>query len=124
MSKIAILIISVCLAGCAEKQINELSYAELKQVAARIDAACDAASAKAGTPERQMCVNQEISRENAERQASLVREARFRRGMSAMGDGLQQASSNYAKATAVPPRTRLDCTSTTDFTGTTRTNCQ
>jgi hypothetical protein len=114
---------ALVLSGCAEKQINELSYSELKQVAAKIDAACDAAGAKEGTPERKICVDQEIRREDAERKNSVVQAARFRRGMSAMGDGLQQAGQTYS-APRFGPTVTCKTVPSYDGLGGTTTSCR
>lgn len=124
--RVVILVLALAVSGCAAKQINELSYSELKQVAAKIDAACDAAGAKVGTPERKICVDQEIQREDAERKNSAVQAARFRRGMSAMGDGLQQAGQQYGQIryNSPPPNPVINCTSTRDYFGTIRSTCQ
>lgn len=62
------------LAGCAEKQMNELSYSELQQVATRIIKTCNAAGATSGEAQK-ACFQQEALAEDARRRNSVARSA-------------------------------------------------
>lgn len=62
---------ALVLAGCAaDKPLDQLSYTELKDVAAKVGARCEAQGIKRGSPEWTPCVQQEINREKATRDAA------------------------------------------------------
>jgi hypothetical protein len=60
--------LAVCglLAGCQrEKPIAEMTYTEVKVLAAQIGDRCEAQGAKRGTPSWDICTKQEANREDA-----------------------------------------------------------
>lgn len=60
--------VAVALAGCqSRKQISEMSYTEIKDLAAVINQRCLDQGVKPEDPQWQTCTKQEISRENATR---------------------------------------------------------
>lgn len=69
-----VLLGALCLlvvSGCAEKQLNELSYAEMKKIAVDIAAKCRAQGA-ISRPEFEVCFKQEAMAEDARRRNSVT----------------------------------------------------
>lgn len=61
------------LAGCASTPVQELSYTELKAVAAQIQQRCYDQGVPPNSPEYERCINQEVNRETSVRQARADR---------------------------------------------------
>lgn len=72
--RIAIVVAAaIALAGCAEKQLNELNYTEFRGVVAKMRANCAAAGLKDGSPEWAVCIRQETMAEDARRKNDRIR---------------------------------------------------
>ncbi len=73
MKTFVLVIFAFGLAGCAEKQFNEMSYSELKGVAQKLANTCAKQGLKPGTEEFVACYKQEAIAENTRRQNSIGR---------------------------------------------------
>lgn len=60
-------------AGCQGKPLDQLSYSELKLVAAEIGARCEAQGITRSSPEWGLCVRQETDKEDATRSRAADR---------------------------------------------------
>ena len=63
MLKWSIVATALALAACAPKQVEDMSYTEIRQLAHEIGDRCEAQGAKYPSPEFEICKNQETRRE-------------------------------------------------------------
>lgn len=63
----------VILAGCQSKPVEQMSYSEIKQLAATLEKRCGAQGYARGHPEFMSCVRQEFNREYSTRQEAEAR---------------------------------------------------
>ena len=106
------------------KAINEMSYEELKVLAKTITDTCIAAGAQPGTPEFDVCVDQEgikyqsdvaSGRDSRRRLAAALSGA-----MGDIGDSYQRSADRYQANAYRPPVT---CTTKPGLNGSTQTEC-
>lgn len=96
---------ALALGGCRGKSVNEMSYSEIRTLAAEINARCEAQGVKPSSPEWKICTQQETNREIA------MREKNRRRGRAmarAMSNGMASMSAAYAPR-PIAPRTSVSC---------------
>lgn len=103
MKRIALVVMAMVVAGCQSKPIEQMSYTELNQLSGEIVKRCYAQGVKPRTHEMQICTQQEITREQANRAANAQRRIALGEGMAAMGQGFSNAGNTYR-----PP---MHCTS-------------
>jgi hypothetical protein len=109
MKKISVVVLCFFAAGCAERQINEMSYSELVTLSQQIKKKCASEGAPQGSPNYETCWHQEVTAEDARRQAY----ARWREGAGmAFASGMSGVSQGYYQA-AQPTYRPLNCTSST-----------
>lgn len=81
------------LAGCQTKPIAEMSYTEVKQLAGEITQRCYAQGVKPKSAEFEVCMRQEISREDATRASN---QRRRMAAAAALGNAGRQMQANAA----------------------------
>ncbi|NTB01068.1 hypothetical protein [Agrobacterium tumefaciens] len=79
MKYVAILVVSVALAGCVGKPVQEMSYSERQALAGQLVKRCMEQGVKLKTPEMEACTKQEALREvtirnkaDADRRSAVV----------------------------------------------------
>lgn len=93
----------VALAGCAEKPVEEMGYAEISALAKEIEQRCTDLGLTPGTPQHQQCGQIEAQKEITTRRANAVRRQNF-------GIAMQQASQNYQQSIAAQQSRQINCT--------------
>lgn len=114
MNRCLIFVLAIAISGCQSKPIQQMSYAETKALALELHKRCAAEGAPQGSPEFDACMQQEVNREVATRQANA--DARRR-----LGDGLAAAGANMQRNAAA--HRPINCTSTPGMGGVVNTNC-
>lgn len=107
MKRVVLLAAALAIAGCT-KTVDEMSYSEVKEYAAKMHERCVKQGVKPG-PEMQTCINQEA-------RADQARRARQRQ----IGAAIADAGDNYSRS--VQANRPINCTSTGGY-GTVRTTC-
>jgi hypothetical protein len=83
------------LVGCAPRQINEMSFAEVQQLGNEIKERCRQAGAGEGSPNFQLCYQTEADREQTVRQNGAIQAERARQGVAAGLAAAGQSLSDY-----------------------------
>lgn len=122
MKAIAIAVAALSLAACqGPKQVSDMSYTEMKQLAAEITQRCIDQGAKPGTPEMDLCGQIEAKREVNSRQGAAQNRAA---GLAAASQALQTTSQGYyAAARTTTARQSTNCTTRPMGAGTYTTSC-
>ncbi|WP_395449960.1 hypothetical protein ACHMW7_09185 [Aminobacter sp. UC22_36] len=94
-----------------------MSYTETKQVFASLHKRCEAQGIAKGHPEFDACMQQEINREVATRNANALKRQQFGDAMADVGADMQ------ANAAARANNRPVQCTSTPGMNGVVRTSC-
>jgi len=116
---------ALALAGCQTKQVSEMSYSEVENLAGEIVQRCIAQGVKPNTPEMTACGQHEANREVVSRQNARIRQQNAAAAASA---SLSNASQGYYNAAAamranmVNNRT-VQCRSQPMGAGTVSTTC-
>lgn len=74
MRYLAILAMGLLLTACQAKTLQELSYSETKQVFGAIHQRCTDQGIPPGHPEREACIKQELTKEDATRRAEATKQ--------------------------------------------------
>lgn len=74
MKHFAILAAAFLLTACQAKTLQELSYSETKQVFSAIHQRCTDQGIPPGHPEREACIKQELTKEDATRRAEVAKD--------------------------------------------------
>lgn len=74
MMRAIVLLASLALAGCQTKTLQEMSYTETKDVFGRIHQRCTEQGIAPNSPERDACIKQELTKEDATRRLAATRE--------------------------------------------------
>lgn len=94
---IALGVVGLALAGCQTKPVSEMSYSELMETSRAIQARCEAQGAVHPSPEFEICIRQEVTREKAVR-------ARNSADNEALGAALIAGSQSFGASMAATPR--------------------
>jgi hypothetical protein len=105
------------LTGCQSKPLEQMSYTEFKALAAEIQQRCYDQGAT-NRREFDICVQQEITREQSTRAANAQYRAGVARGLA--NTGAQMQANAAAQSVYRPP---VRCTSTPGMNGVMRTTC-
>lgn len=100
-----VLILPIALAAC-QKTVSEMSYEEIRALAAEISERCEKAGAGRSTPEFKTCYEIEANREFVTRENNQMR---LRMAGAAMAAGAAAAGRNMANHTAVPTHRSATC---------------
>jgi hypothetical protein len=100
-------------AGCQSKPIQQMSYSETKALALELHKRCAAEGAPQGSPEFDACMQQEVNREVATRQANADARQRLAAGLANVGANMQRNAA----------RRPINCTSTPGYGGAVSTSC-
>lgn len=118
--RLGLVLVVAVLAGCGEKPVEEMGYAEISALAAEIDARCTALGLPPGSAQHKQCGQVEAQKEITTRRANL---ARRNNAAIAMGEGMQSMSQGYYNAAAANAANRpINCT-TQRFGTITNTHC-
>lgn len=83
------------LSACDTRPLNELTYAEQQKMLIQFNATCLELGIDEKHTKYQECVQTEINAENARRSGQSA-------GMTSLGQGLSQASTNYSNSYRAP----------------------
>ena len=72
--KYTVIFAALLLAACQPKTLSELSYSETKQVFSQIHQRCTDQGIPPGHPEREACIKQELTKEDATRRADVAKD--------------------------------------------------
>lgn len=84
---IFILAVTITLAACQTKPIEQLSYSETKELAAKLHKICQDQGVKENTSEMKICIQQELNREAYTRRDNAIK---LQRASQALASGSQQ----------------------------------
>lgn len=107
------------LAGC-EKPIEEMGYAERRELAGEILDRCAALGLKPNTPEMSQCMQVEVQKETATRRANVVRRQNAGIAMQQHFERQQIITQNQQ---AIAQSRQLNCTHTPGYNGAVNTRC-
>lgn len=102
------------LSACQTKPIEQMSYTEVKALAGEIQKRCYAQGVKPNSREYDMCIRQEISREQSTRVANRQRQI-------ALGEAISEAGANMQRNAAM--NRPVNCTSSRGYGTTINTTC-
>jgi hypothetical protein len=77
----------LALTGCQTNPIEQLSYSETKELAAKLHKICQDQGVKENTSEMKLCIQQELSREAYTRRDNAIK---LQRASQALASGSQQ----------------------------------
>lgn len=97
MRIVAIIICSIVLAGCHQKTVSEMNYAEIHALADQIRARCAAQGAVEGTQQGADCIKIESQYEINQRNKARADAAEMG---AAIAQGMQNAGAAYSAAAA------------------------
>ncbi|NVM43185.1 hypothetical protein HWX16_23150 [Ochrobactrum intermedium] len=114
--KLAIIVLgaALSLSACQTKPIEQMSYTEVKALAGEIQKRCYAQGVKPNSREYDMCIRQEISREQSTRVANRQRQIAF-------GEAMSEAGANMQRNAAM--NRPVNCTSSRGYGTTINTTC-
>ncbi|MDF3904702.1 hypothetical protein [Paracoccus sp. AS002] len=101
------------MAGCDDKPVEALGYAERVEIVDKIIKKCEALGIPRNSPEMQQCGMAEIQAEETRRSSSRLARQNF-------GIAMQQASQNYQRSMQ---SRRMNCTHTPGYGGSVSTSC-